>query len=227
MAQIYDNWERLVRATLRREELRFSGQRTPSDISLASSSSFSFSADSSRRFSCLNFASLSLVGEAFRYHQILWATDHFSESNLIKRGRSGHFFRGRLQDATQVVVKRVDISSVEKGEFLVSELEVLGKVSYRRLVPLLGHCLENGNQKFLVYKYMPNLDLSSSFYREIVSDDDDRLPSLDWITRLKIATDAADALCYLHYDCVPPLVHGYPKNKLVQTLSFLFVFLFQ
>ncbi|KAL3515170.1 hypothetical protein ACH5RR_022072 [Cinchona calisaya] len=59
MAGIYDNRERLVRTTLRREDLLFSGQRTSSDLSSASSSSFSFSfnANSCLRFSSLNFTS--------------------------------------------------------------------------------------------------------------------------------------------------------------------------
>ncbi|KAA8538267.1 hypothetical protein F0562_027910 [Nyssa sinensis] len=79
-------------------------------------------------------------------------------------------------------------------------------VSHVRLVPLLGHCLENENEKFLVYKYMPNGDLSSSLYRKTNSENDS-LQSLDWITRLKIATGAAECLSYLHHECTPPLVH--------------------
>nr|GEX57803.1 probable LRR receptor-like serine/threonine-protein kinase At2g16250 [Tanacetum cinerariifolium] len=37
--------------------------------------------------------------------------------------------------------------------------------------------------------------------------EDDGLQSLDWITRLKIAIGAAEALTYLHHECNPPLVH--------------------
>jgi hypothetical protein len=32
---------------------------------------------------------------------------------------------------------------------------------------------------------------------------------LDWIKRLKIATGVAEALCYLHHECSPPMVHRY------------------
>ncbi|KAK6143467.1 hypothetical protein DH2020_023815 [Rehmannia glutinosa] len=86
------------------------------------------------------------------------------------------------------------------------ELEVFSKVSHPRLVPLLGHCLENENEKFLVYKHMPNGDLSTSLFKKSNSDDDS-LQSLDWITRLKIATGAAEGLSYLHHECTPPFVH--------------------
>ncbi|KAL3538973.1 hypothetical protein ACH5RR_002339 [Cinchona calisaya] len=209
MARVYDNWERLVWATLRREELRLTAERTPSDISSSSSSPFGFNGASYRQVLSFNFSSLLLVvGEAFEYNQILCATDYFNESRLIKHGHSGSLYHGFLKDNTQIVVKRICLSSFEKELFLISELQAFGKLLHSRLVPLLGHCLENGNDKFLVYKYMPNKDLSSSLlFKEIVSDDNSRLPSLDWITRLKIAIGVAEGLCYLHHDCAPPLVH--------------------
>lgn len=210
MNKVYDNWERLVEATLRREQLKISGQRTPSDLSVESlsSSSFSFSA-SSGRVSSFNFSSL-LIGESFSYHQILQATDYFNEySNLIKRGHSGDLFYGILEGGTQVVVKKIDLTLVKSESAFISELETLGKVSHSsRLVPLLGHCLDKEKEKFLVYKYMPNRDVLTSLYSELDSEDDDLLsPSLDWKTRLKIATGAAEGLFYLHHQCVPPLVH--------------------
>ncbi|KAJ1388414.1 Serine-threonine/tyrosine-protein kinase, catalytic domain [Sesbania bispinosa] len=89
-------------------------------------------------------------------------------------------------------------------ESYVVELELLSKVSHERLVPILGHCLENEREKCIVYKYMPNGDLATSLHR--VSGSDGKLQSLDWITRLKIAIGAAEGLAYLH-ECSPPLVH--------------------
>ncbi|KAJ9561155.1 hypothetical protein OSB04_006315 [Centaurea solstitialis] len=124
---------------------------------------------------------LSGLGESFTYQQILAATGDFNEANLIKNGHSGDLFRGGIP----VVIKRFDVRSGTKDAYML-ELDLLSKVSHPRLVPLLGHCLENENGKFLVYKYMPNGDLSSSLYRKLESDDDS-LQSLDWITRLKIA----------------------------------------
>lgn len=168
MARVYDNWERLVGATLRREDLRISAQRTPSDVSLASlssSSSFSFSS-SSRLLSSFNFPSslLDVVGDSFTYHEILRATGYFRHSNLIKNGHTGDLFYGVLEDGMQVLVKRVDLSSASKGSFLFSELKLFGNVSHSRLVPLVGHCFDDTREKFLVYKYMPYKDLSSSLF---------------------------------------------------------------
>lgn len=150
----------------------------------------------------LNFSSL---GDAFTYQQILQATGEFSDSNLMKHGHSGDLFRGTLEGGTLIVVKRIDVRSAKKESYL-SELDFFSKVSHSRLVPFMGHCLENENEKFLVYKYMPNGDLSSSLFRKNNSDDDS-LQSLDWITRLKIAIGTAEGLSYLHHECNPPLVH--------------------
>lgn len=156
----------------------------------------------------LNFSSL---GDSFTYQQILQATSDFNDENFIKHGHSGDLFRGLLESGIPVVIKRIELQSVKK-ETYSSELEFFSKVSHPRIVPLLGHCLENENQKFLVYKYMPNGDLSSSLFKKNDSDDDS-LQSLDWITRLKIAIGAAEVLSYLHHECTPPLVHRYFRSS--------------
>ncbi|KAI4336882.1 hypothetical protein L6164_015359 [Bauhinia variegata] len=142
-------------------------------------------------------------GESFTYEQMLCSTGNFAEANIIKRGHSGDLFRGILEGGVTVVVKKVDLNLIKRESYLV-ELELLSKVSHPRLVPLLGHCSENENEKFLIYEYMPNGDLATSLHR--VTGPADKLQSLDWITRLKIAIGAAEALSYLH-ECSPPLVH--------------------
>ncbi|XP_071930741.1 probable LRR receptor-like serine/threonine-protein kinase At2g16250 isoform X2 [Coffea arabica] len=207
MSRIYDNWERLVKATLRREEFRLSSMSTPSEVSLASSFSTSTFTSFDLGLSSFNFSGL-LVGDSFKYHQILQATDNLSESNLIKHGHSGDLYYGVLEGGVQVVVKKINLPSAQRGSYyFISELEILHKISHPRMVPLLGHCSENMNNDFLVYEYMPNKDLSSYLRRE-TGDDHGQLASLDWITRLKIAIGAAEGLCYLHHDCVPPIVHS-------------------
>ncbi|XP_015892717.3 probable LRR receptor-like serine/threonine-protein kinase At2g16250 [Ziziphus jujuba] len=150
----------------------------------------------------INFSS---VGDAFTYQQLLQATGNFSDANLIKHGHSGDLFRGELENGMPVVIKRIDLRSIKKESYLI-EFDFFSKVSHTRFVPFVGHCLENENEKFLVYKHMPNGDLSTSLYKK-ANTDDNGLQSLDWITRLKIALGAAEGLSYLHNECNPPLVH--------------------
>ncbi|KAK9066675.1 hypothetical protein SSX86_013998 [Deinandra increscens subsp. villosa] len=143
--------------------------------------------------------------DSFKYEQMLQATSGFSDTNLIKHGHSGDIFSGRLEDGSVVVIKRIDMRSSRKDCYM-TELELYSKGMHTRLVPLLGHCFEHETEKLMVYKYMPNRDLSNSLYRS-TSLEDGGLQSLDWITRLKIATGAAEGLVYLHHECNPPLVH--------------------
>lgn len=144
------------------------------------------------------------LGETFAYEQILHATSNFSESNLIKHGRSGDLFYGTL-NGKLVVVKRVNLQFASK-EMSNLELDLFCKVTHPRLVPLIGHCLDHENEMILVYKHMSNGDLSNSLYKA-TDLEADGLQSLDWITRLKIAIGAAEGLTYLHHECDPPLVH--------------------
>lgn len=143
------------------------------------------------------------VGEAFSSEQIIRLTGNFADANIIKHGHSGVLFLGVLESGATVVVKRIDLNLFKRESYVV-ELRLLSKVSHARLVPILGHCLDNENEKCIVYKYMPNRDLATSLHR--VNESDGKLQSLDWITRLKIAIGAAEGLAYLH-ECSPPLVH--------------------
>ncbi|KAI9127932.1 hypothetical protein K1719_000925 [Acacia pycnantha] len=146
------------------------------------------------------------VGDSFTILQLLQATGDFSDANLIKHGHSGDLFNGVLESGVPVVIKRIDVRTTKKDSYLV-ELDLFSKIYHTRFVPLLGHCLDNENEKFLVYKHMPNGDLANSLYYKKSTSEDGTLQSLDWITRLKIAIGAAEALTYLHHECNPPLVH--------------------
>ncbi|KAK4804262.1 hypothetical protein SAY86_004079 [Trapa natans] len=155
----------------------------------------------------------------FSYDQLVQATCGFDKANLIKNGHSGDLYVGvglLAGSQSPVVIKRVLTSTDPEGPYLSNreesyavELEFFSRTSSTRLVPLLGHCLEKENEKFLVYKYMPNRDLESSFYKVTKSAGEGKttIRSLDWITRSKIAIGAAEGLAYLHHECSPPLVH--------------------
>lgn len=150
-------------------------------------------------------ANYSNLGEKFTYEQLMQAAAEFSELNLIKHGHSGDLYRGSLESGSPIIIKRINVGSFKKESYTV-ELDFFSKTVHPRFVPFLGQCLEHENEKLLVYKYMPNGDLSNSLYKKS-EHEDDSLQSLDWITRLKIAIGAAEGLSYLHHECNPPFVH--------------------
>uniref|UniRef100_A0A0E0GUE2 Protein kinase domain-containing protein n=1 Tax=Oryza nivara TaxID=4536 RepID=A0A0E0GUE2_ORYNI len=145
---------------------------------------------------------LPTIVDEFTYEQLHNVTGGFGDDNLVKHGHSGAIYLGELESGFNVVVKKVDLKSSNKN---LGELGFLAKNSHGRIVPLLGH-LATDEEELLVYKYMAKGDLTSALHRKSV-DAEEGLRSLDWITRLKIAIGVAEALCFLHDECSPPLVH--------------------
>ncbi|KAK4842380.1 hypothetical protein QYF36_020588 [Acer negundo] len=122
-------------------------------------------------------------------------TNNFSDENILGRGGFGTVYKGELHDGTKIAVKRMESGVVsEKGlaEFK-SEIAVLTKVRHRHLVTLIGYCLE-GNERLLVYEYMPQGTLS----RHLFNWKEEDLKPLEWTRRLTIALDVARGVEYLH-----------------------------
>ncbi|KAK9950978.1 hypothetical protein M0R45_006441 [Rubus argutus] len=122
-------------------------------------------------------------------------TNNFSEENILGRGGFGTVYKGELHDGTKIAVKRME-AGVIAGKGLAefkSEIAVLTKVRHRHLVALLGYCLD-GNERLLVYEYMPQGTLS----RYIFNWPEEGLKPLEWTRRLTIALDVARGVEYLH-----------------------------
>ncbi|KAL2333188.1 hypothetical protein Fmac_014401 [Flemingia macrophylla] len=122
-------------------------------------------------------------------------TDNFSEKNILGQGGFGTVYKGELHDGTKIAVKRMECRAMSgKGatEFK-SEIAVLTKVRHRHLVSLLGYCLD-GNEKLLVYEYMPQGTLSKHLFNWM----EEGLKPMEWNRRLTVALDVARAVEYLH-----------------------------
>ncbi|XP_009373574.2 LOW QUALITY PROTEIN: receptor-like kinase TMK4 [Pyrus x bretschneideri] len=131
-------------------------------------------------------------------------TNNFSEDNILGRGGFGIVYKGELHDGTKIAVKRMESVAVgTKGlnEFQ-AEIAVLTKVRHRHLVALLGSCI-NGNERLLVYEYMPQGTLTQHLceWREI------GVPPLTWKQRVTIALDVARGVEYLHSLAQQSFIH--------------------
>ncbi|KAK6122440.1 hypothetical protein DH2020_043831 [Rehmannia glutinosa] len=122
-------------------------------------------------------------------------TNNFSENNILGRGGFGTVYKGELHDGTKIAVKRMESGVMsEKGlDEFKSEIAVLTKVRHRHLVALLGYCFD-GNERLLVYEYMPQGTLS----RFLFNWKEEGLKPLEWSKRLTIALDVARGVEYLH-----------------------------
>lgn len=131
-------------------------------------------------------------------------TNNFSEENILGRGGFGVVYKGELHDGTKIAVKRMESAAVgTKGmnEFQ-AEIAVLTKVRHRHLVALLGYCI-NGNERLLVYEYMPQGTLTQHLFdwRE------NGLSPLTWKQRVTIALDVARGVEYLHSLAQQSFIH--------------------
>ncbi|KAL2643132.1 hypothetical protein R1flu_010719 [Riccia fluitans] len=156
---------------------------------------------------------------------LMAATRNFSQSNIIAAGRTGTVYKGTLTDGSVMAIKRLQVTPHSDKQFK-SEMETLGRLKHRNLVPLLGYCIA-GQERLLVYKHMPNGSLQdhlqgSSKVEQYSESGDaekgfsdvgavplEKLPAkkLDWETRLKIAIGIARGMAWLHHSCNPRVIH--------------------
>ncbi|OIT31477.1 PREDICTED: receptor-like kinase TMK3 [Nicotiana attenuata] len=137
-------------------------------------------------------------------------TKNFSPENELGRGGFGVVYKGELDDGTQIAVKRMEagiISNKALDEFR-SEIAVLSKVRHRHLVSLLGYSVE-GNERILVYEYMPQGALS----RHLFHWKNFKLEPLSWKKRLNIALDVARGMEYLHTLAHQSFIHRDLKSS--------------
>jgi Leucine-rich repeat (LRR) protein len=128
------------------------------------------------------------------------------ENCVVGRGGAGVVYRGTMPGGECVAVKR--IVSAEGGGFQ-AEVETLGRIRHRHIVRLLAFC-SGPEAKLLVYEYMVNGSLGEALHRR---NDGDGSGVLAWASRLRVATEAAKGLCYLHHDCSPPILHRDVKSN--------------
>ncbi|GMN23583.1 hypothetical protein TIFTF001_043698 [Ficus carica] len=94
---------------------------------------------------------------------ITTATQNFSLNNKLGEGGFGPVYRGMLEDGKEFAVKRLSISSRQGVNELKNEVKLIAKLQHRNLVKLLGCCI-HGEEKLLVYEYMPNKSLDSLIF---------------------------------------------------------------
>ncbi|XP_028075998.1 G-type lectin S-receptor-like serine/threonine-protein kinase At1g11410 [Camellia sinensis] len=91
------------------------------------------------------------------------ATDKFCDTNKIGEGGFGPIYKGLLSTGKEIAVKQLSTTSKQGLNEFKSEMTLIAKLQYCNLVMLLGCCI-HGEERMLIYEYMPNGSLDSLIF---------------------------------------------------------------
>ncbi|KAK2360624.1 putative serine/threonine-protein kinase pbl26 [Trifolium repens] len=149
-----------------------------------------------------------IAAQTFTFRELASITRNFRQENLIGEGGFGRVYKGRLEKTNQeVAVKQLDRNGLQGNREFLVEVLMLSLLHHQNLVNLIGYCAD-GDQRLLVYEYMSLGSLEDHLF-----DLEPHQKPLDWLTRMKVALEAAKGLEYLHDKANPPVIYRDLKSS--------------
>ncbi|KAL1531502.1 putative inactive receptor kinase [Salvia divinorum] len=195
MSAIYDNWERLVAAVVKKQqiwELCHQSSSTLSDASYLSSSFGSFEISRSHN----------LPPKLVLFSQFCPAFDvedaALASVKLLGTGTYESAYVAMTDDQPRFVVKRVKSEGISELDFKRS-MEILGDVRHENVVALRAY-YSSSDERLMLHDYYSNGSVHSLLHGQTAD--------VDWETRVKIAVGAARGIAEIHKEFGGMLVHG-------------------
>ncbi|KAF3450261.1 hypothetical protein FNV43_RR06341 [Rhamnella rubrinervis] len=129
------------------------------------------------------------------------ATNNYHESRVLGQGGYGIVYKGILPTNNKVVaIKKSKLGAQRINEQFINEVVMLLQINHSN-VKLLDCCLQTEGP-LLLYEFISNGTLFENIHKK-----GQGYSPLSWQLRLKIATDTASALAYLHSATSTPIIH--------------------
>ena len=136
----------------------------------------------------------------FTIKELKKATHNFSDDRILGRGGQGTVYKVMLRNGKIIAVKVSKTFEERQWKEFINELVVLSQVNHRNIVKILGCCLEY-DVPLLVYEFISNGNLFHHIHNSIGEF------VLTWEMRLRIASEIASAVAYLHSSSAFPIFH--------------------
>ncbi|KAL0292342.1 UNVERIFIED_CONTAM: putative inactive receptor kinase [Sesamum calycinum] len=216
MSAIYDNWERLVAAVLRKQqlwELFHDLSRSPSIRSEASDFSSSFNLSSPLHNLAFDFPNGSFASSRRAPPKLVHISDFspafdvndvcLASAELLGRGTFGSAFMAAMNNGVRIVVKRLNKPvSIPESDFKL-HMDIVGNVRHENVAALRAY-YSSEDERLMLHDYYDK----GSVYALLHGQTDESRLHVDWGTRFKIAIGAARGIAAVHAQNSGKLVHG-------------------
>lgn len=97
------------------------------------------------------------------YHELVRATNNFTDDNLLGEGSFSKVFKGELDDGSLIAIKVLNMQHESCSKSFDTECRALRMARHRNLVKIVSTC-SNLDFKALILEYMPHGSLNDWLY---------------------------------------------------------------